>query len=723
VYTFEQADFSDITYPADLLEPGIGLTWHVNPATGDDANDGTTPATAWKTAAKINSESFFTGFLTAPGHESGDTLIIDTSGADLDLPGQSLYFRTQGLNVRAADGQEWIRFKCHKTLSPAGWQPTGTANVFSTTDTQSDIVVWEDDRWMHHPIGSSFTSVAPELSETPGSFWTDGSQLYVHPFDSTDPRTDGKRYDRSRRFDGTTSIQIMAKHMHVRDIWNGKTCTAGRANNVPIGANCLQVNAAPGVAVIRHCFLYYGDKHNLSITWGNYGDDLLVDDVQCEQASPYAGAGGQTLYVSFNHQPLPFGIIHRFHNCRSVHNAGLIGSTLGTHQPAYPAYLAHNLGQPGEPNQFALFEFVDCDFGEGNIQGEAVDLLTLKRVKCGALGIIADAVAEESHFTRMSHVYPGHSLIERNCVHVLTGEGETSELRRNPFEGSVDIQGCTFDARVIAGVQGGVPQSALFNREGPLNLIFRNNLVLMPSTHVGANVFAGLRSTDTIQMNHNAYVLGGNRFVYGYDSGPSIQNQTFHQWQALGYETGSQSLGSLSLNGLQPVPGSPLIDSGIALGPLADMTGSIFQQRNDIGAYEAPPTTYSAWQAEYFSPAELADPLVSGPNATPAGDGVSNFVKFASGLGAWSTPPAIPSPESAPFQDSGQRIWPFVYYRNTWVTGLDYTFRYSSNLNGWDDAIVTEDRLLSTSNGIETRQASIQCEAGEQGFVQLQVSQ
>ncbi len=40
-------------------------------------------------------------------------------------------------------------------------------------------------------------------------------------------------------------------------------------------------------------------------------------------------------------------------------------------------------------------------------------------------------------------------------------------------------------------------------------------------------------------------------------------------------------------------------------------------------------TGFERWQQEHFTPAELADPAVSGPDATPAGDGVPNFVKYA----------------------------------------------------------------------------------------------
>ncbi len=48
----------------------------------------------------------------------------------------------------------------------------------------------------------------------------------------------------------------------------------------------------------------------------------------------------------------------------------------------------------------------------------------------------------------------------------------------------------------------------------------------------------------------------------------------------------------------------------------------------------APPATagFERWRQEHFSPPELADPDVSGPDAAPAGDGIPNFVKYVLGL-------------------------------------------------------------------------------------------
>ncbi len=43
-------------------------------------------------------------------------------------------------------------------------------------------------------------------------------------------------------------------------------------------------------------------------------------------------------------------------------------------------------------------------------------------------------------------------------------------------------------------------------------------------------------------------------------------------------------------------------------------------------------TPYVSWQSTYFSPAELGNPAISGPDADPDGDGLSNGMEYAFGL-------------------------------------------------------------------------------------------
>ena len=50
-------------------------------------------------------------------------------------------------------------------------------------------------------------------------------------------------------------------------------------------------------------------------------------------------------------------------------------------------------------------------------------------------------------------------------------------------------------------------------------------------------------------------------------------------------------------------------------------------------AFAGPP--FAQWQAQHFTPAQLADPAISGPDADPDGDGRSNLLEYALGTDPW----------------------------------------------------------------------------------------
>src|ERR1044071_160293 len=175
-----------------MAQSAFGLTYFVNPSTGNDANSGLSPSLAWKTPGQINGFSF----------ASGDILVIDTSSAMLDISATNLTINTPGLTVKATNSTYWT-CQLWVTLTNSTFSAQGIPNIYQattvnpTTFGQSNIVVWEDDKWMNHPLGGTFASVSNNLATNTGSFWTDGTTIYVHPFGNTSPLTDGKVYTRS----------------------------------------------------------------------------------------------------------------------------------------------------------------------------------------------------------------------------------------------------------------------------------------------------------------------------------------------------------------------------------------------------------------------------------------------------------------------------------------------------------------------------------------------
>lgn len=672
-YSFEQQNFSDIKYPAEVLEPAFRSrhVWYCNPASGNDGNDGTAPERAWKSVSKINEESRHAGLFASDSYDTGDTLVIDTSGAPLDLGGELLEFMTPGLAVQAADGQEWIHIQSHRILLSEGWNPTGVPNVYMTEDTQPHIVMWEDDRFLHHPSGTSFAEVQAALSSTPGSFWTDGEHLYLHPFDSTDPRVDGKVYDRSRYYSQGSPVTLAAPHLLIQDIHVGKTCLAEKSSQDAIGGYCIGNKGSAGRTKIRHCFLYYGSKHNLGLTEGIAGDLIEVENVQVEQGSPYPTYGGQTVLVSFSAGGSNLGIRHVYRRCVSRANTGLIGSAEGEMSSRFPVFYSHNLG--GE-DQFEAIELVDCDFGAGNISGGAARELKITGCTVGSVLFESDVTVKNSRVNGPMWCRSGHRLTLRNCLFSLNGM-----LRENPFAGILDVQFCTLDASGLNSYQTGVPQSAVFTRTGPIQVIFKNNLVLMPVENVYANLFSQLKAVDTLSFSHNAYRLGGNRLVYLYDDGISPANQGLPEWQMTGQDGGSFEINDPKLTNHVPQPGSPVIGAAVKTDNREDLTGRYFVLRDNIGAVQTLPASFEDWRVRQFTPEQLANENTQGPMSF-ANDGISNLAKYALGLDPHG--PARCNVFSVTPGPGDGAVW-WRYERLAGVADVHYAMEATSNFSSW----------------------------------------
>jgi hypothetical protein len=89
-------------------------------------------------------------------------------------------------------------------------------------------------------------------------------------------------------------------------------------------------------------------------------------------------------------------------------------------------------------------------------------------------------------------------------------------------------------------------------------------------------------------------------------------------------------------------------------------------------------TNFIAWQNVHFTPAQLADPSISGPAADPAQDGVNNLMKYALMLDPWQ------SASNASKASIIAGNFTFTYTRREWAADLQYTIDVSTNLTSWD---------------------------------------
>ncbi|MCM2274033.1 MAG: hypothetical protein NDI75_04450, partial [Candidatus Didemnitutus sp.] len=111
------------------------------------------------------------------------------------------------------------------------------------------------------------------------------------------------------------------------------------------------------------------------------------------------------------------------------------------------------------------------------------------------------------------------------------------------------------------------------------------------------------------------------------------------------------------------------------------------------------PATYAAWQAQQFSSAELADPLLSGSQAVLTADGLPNLLKYALGLDAHRTVPPGACSAGATSAD-----WTFVYRRPSTVTDLTYGVEATADFVDWTTISVVQAQV-SEQDGWQTWEA------------------
>lgn len=136
---------------------------------------------------------------------------------------------------------------------------------------------------------------------------------------------------------------------------------------------------------------------------------------------------------------------------------------------------------------------------------------------------------------------------------------------------------------------------------------------------------------------------------------------------------------------------------------------------------------YTAWQSQYFTAAELNDPNVSGPNATPAGDGIPNLMKYALGLNPKTNGTAgLPSMTTA----RGVGVATYLALKYTKVlsaSDVTYTVEVSGDLQTWSSGTGATAVASTTNNSDGTTQTIVQRDLKTIGstparFIRLRVS-
>lgn len=124
---------------------------------------------------------------------------------------------------------------------------------------------------------------------------------------------------------------------------------------------------------------------------------------------------------------------------------------------------------------------------------------------------------------------------------------------------------------------------------------------------------------------------------------------------------------------------------------------------------------FTSWQVENFSPAELEDPAIGGPQAVLAGDGLTNLLKYALGLD-----PRLPANGALPLPARTAEEWTFTYVRPPDRADITYTVLVSTDLATWTDTGVTHE-LVGPVDDWEQWRARVPLSMGAKVFFRLQV--
>lgn len=603
----------DGVYPADLIDPvETNRTWYVNPSTGNDTNTGLSATNAWLTAAKLNAELSNNGVMgtLTPWKDgngnvlgamtgaqfkatndafglvpNGDTVAIDTSGTPFVVDAQvAIGTYVPGCHLTAVGSSADTR--AYKVLSAGGWSAlAGTSKVYQSSDTEHYVVLWEDRKWLNHPVGANLAAVTNSLETTAGSYWTDGTKIYVHPFGDTNPGSDGKTYERSYLLggDGNHAFTITGANCQISKLSVGGTAIVSETGNTNTSNEnhyCIQATGSNNR--VLDCFTYYGAKHTVGTLQGAASKGVIWERVQAEQSPPWLTNGQVSPFVIFD--TATTNKVGALLSCTTLKNQGLVGSTNGTFDVSNPVFITHS---GGSGQQWSDIYIDRCYFPSGLI-GQTADSnvangVTVTLTLLGVSGFFKSSFSQCYVDYGQMTTQPNGQLTARNCV--VVPQRSPSSSVGDSLNGTMDIQGCTYDLSANTGTG----TLALLTRTAAFTLTFRNNVFIGKSGQQFA-LTSQATSSDTITMDSNVYVLGSSLFVaLSYNDGSTTSDRTLAQWQALGFDLGTVNSDPCLGANHRPYAKTPCWNVGSNLGALIDYSGKLFQSRRTAGAYEYDP--------------------------------------------------------------------------------------------------------------------------------------
>ncbi len=299
---------------------------------------------------------------------------------------------------------------------------------------------------------------------------------------------------------------------------------------------------------------------------------------------------------------------------------------------------------------------------------------------------------------------------------------------------TMTVTPCFGDASAETGTAIGVNATVALGPDGNLYVLDYDNLRMLTFSFdpTGATLASFVRAValDPTRTSINSMTmdLAGNFFLGDGQGGFDLYSRD-GQWQRGFHNTYVPDPDSTyGGDGSTARPYMNYYASGLNDGngtlDISDATG--YRQYTILAATGAP-VAYAAWQAQYFSAAQQADPTVSGATVTPQGDGVSNLLKYAFNIN-----PAQPMsagdraalPTGAITTSNGTQYLSLAYRQYASLSGVTVSVQTSPDLVTW--TTVDNPTVLASGTdpvtGDPTTQVGVPV-SGSSEFIRLDVTQ
>lgn len=231
--------------------------------------------------------------------------------------------------------------------------------------------------------------------------------------------------------------------------------------------------------------------------------------------------------------------------------------------------------------------------------------------------------------------------------------------------------------------------------------------------------FAGWGGDALGAENQITILMDGNKSVQAnFSSRASLQVLV----RGAGEVTGLADLGSYAVNDTALLT-AVAVDGWAFSGWSGAATGNTTTANITMGANKVLTATFvkpkATWKSEHFTTAdyteaELNDPLITGDDADPDGDGLKNWQEYLH----LSDPRDKDSRGVVDLKVDGGFLYA-IFTRNSGVEdGHSLACEGSRDMSDWDAPDIQE-RVLSTTDGVETVEARIPADGNQKGFLRL----